>query len=874
MTRYSCGTERRRQRVSSHPTLNGIDFLEVDEAQRERLYVTLFKPPSVALTPDQIRIGGGDTVRSLRVLTVTAIGATLTIDLDTQGDFSNYTLRLVESATSDATPAGYDPRLSSIDFSFKAGCPTGFDCRTADECLPETGPQPDIDYQARDFESFRRLMLDRMRLLAPEWRETIVADVMHALVDLKAYVADYQAYQQDAVATEAYLHTARRRISVKRHARLLDYHVHEGASARAWVQVVVDPAAGAGGIEVPARSVLFTETPDTADRLSDPADVRAALQTGPEVFETTEAVTAYASHNRMLFYTWGDEDCCLPRGATAATLLGEFPRLRPGDVLVLEEVRGAETGAQADADRARRQAVCLISVERAEDPITTPATVVTNIAWHPRDAVRFPLCVAERPPAGAVRDPWSGRDRTDPEGAAAISVARGNIVVVDHGRTVADEALEAVTARDLRYADGTLVPIRFNPVLLQAPVSRTIALRPVVQLPLTSELADPLDAGKVPRALRRAIEARRVLAAPLSVSDYGPVWVATSGPVIYELVPGADGILRAYERAAAADRMHIEPAVAEAAIALQTTAGVVWSLVPSLLASAPDAPDFVAETEEDGSARVRFPSGLEAGTEFRATYRVGRGPSGNVGVEAIRHIVSSDGAILRVRNPMAATGGELPESIEHVRQSAPFAYRQQERAVTERDYADVALRHPGVQRAVATFRWTGSWFTVFVNVDRQGGGEVDEPFEREMRALFERYRMAGTDVEIESPVYVPLELALEVCVRPDYLRSDVERALMRALSNGDNPDGTRGAFHPDNFSFEQPVYLSPIVAAAQHVPGVESVTATRFNRQDAPGVSGIGAGQLTMGRLEIARLDNDRNYPERGRFSLSLHGGK
>ena len=64
-------------------------------------------------------------------------------------------------------------------------------------------------------------------------------DLGITLVEVLAYVGDYLSYYQDAVATEAYLDTARQRISVRRHARLVDYLMHEGCNARAWVCVQV-----------------------------------------------------------------------------------------------------------------------------------------------------------------------------------------------------------------------------------------------------------------------------------------------------------------------------------------------------------------------------------------------------------------------------------------------------------------------------------------------------------------------------------------------------------------------------------------------------------------------------------------------------------
>ena len=69
----------------------------------------------------------------------------------------------------------------------------------------------------------------------PDWRERNPADLGITLVELLAYAGDQLSYYQDAVATEAYLGTARRRTSVRRHARLVDYPMHDGANARAWL---------------------------------------------------------------------------------------------------------------------------------------------------------------------------------------------------------------------------------------------------------------------------------------------------------------------------------------------------------------------------------------------------------------------------------------------------------------------------------------------------------------------------------------------------------------------------------------------------------------------------------------------------------------
>jgi hypothetical protein len=143
----------------------------------------------------------------------------------------------------------------------------------------------------------------------------------------------------------------------------------------------------------------------------------------------------------------------------------------------------------------------------------------------------------------------------------------------------------------------------------------------------------------------------------------------------------------------------------------------------------------------------------------------------------------------------------------------------------------------------------------------------------------ERYRIAGHDLEVNGPRYVPLDIALRICVKPDYFRSNIKAALLRIFSNRTLPDGSRSIFHPDNFTFGTPVYLSQLLAAAQAVEGVESVQVTKFQRKnqfDAQALAdGVRPGSaLTFGRLEIAQLDNDPNFAERGTFTLEMGGGK
>jgi len=226
--------------------------------------------------------------------------------------------------------------------------------------------------------------------------------------------------------------------------------------------------------------------------------------------------------------------------------------------------------------------------------------------------------------------------------------------------------------------------------------------------------------------------------------------------------------------------------------------------------------------------------------------------------------------ITGVINPMAATGGRNPETLESVRQHAPQAFRKQERAVTEDDYTEVLKRHPQVQHAIAAKRWTGSWYTMFVTVDRLGGLEMDSEFENEIVGFLEKYRLAGYDLEINEPIYVPLQISLDICIKDRYFKGEVLEQLVDTFSNRVNADGRKGFFHPDNFTFGQPLYLSRVYEAAMAVDGISSVRVTTFQRWAKVAADEIKDGVIKVDQTEIVRLDNDPSKAENGMIEFTF----
>jgi predicted phage baseplate assembly protein len=313
--------------------------------------------------------------------------------------------------------------------------------------------------------------------------------------------------------------------------------------------------------------------------------------------------------------------------------------------------------------------------------------------------------------------------------------------------------------------------------------------------------------------------------------------------------------------------------------------GNEWTPRFDLLGSGRDDRDFVVEIDNEGRANLRFGDdecgrAPEAETRFSALYRIGNGKVGNVGGEAIHHLVyrrhKPDG-IDGARNPLPADGGSDPEPINEVKLFAPSAFRKElQRAITPEDYAHLAkTKHDSkVQRAAAVLCWTGSWHEMQVAIDPLGSEILSDDLRLEIERDLYRFRRIGYDLRIMPARYVSLDIAMDVCVQPDYLHGHVKAALLRAFSNRILPDGKPGFFHPDQLTFGDGVYLSQLVAVAQAVDGVESVSLTKLQRQFERPNHELENGVLPLGPLEVARCNNDPSFPEHGQFELNVMGGR
>ncbi|HEY4459243.1 MAG TPA: putative baseplate assembly protein [Pseudonocardiaceae bacterium] len=926
------GDDRRAAVRAAH--LNGLDLVTVGD-DPATLTVTLFGKAPHHLHARNLRVDGGERITGIVVTDVRVtrdddpeLPDLLRVKLNKFGDLSAYTLSIVEPGPNGKPGTrpypGFDQEYASIGFTFAQNCPAQLDCADQPATVQPDYPSPDIDYLAKDYASIRQLLLNRLSLLTPAWTERHIADLGMTVVELMAYVGDQLSYYQDAVGTEAYLGTARTRISVRRHARLVDYRMHDGTNARAFVAITAsEPTI------LPADGFRFLALPQGLIPNDNPALTEADLaRVSPDAYQVFEPmlgqdVSCLPAHNEIGLWTWDDHDCVLPIGATSATLRDEWTdathttralRPAPGDVLIFEEVRGQVTGVPADADPHHRQAVRLTSVTKAVDRLFDQP--VLAVRWASADALTFPLL-------------------------AEASVARGNVLLVDNGsaNTWCNGTPERLTMpigpakpNDCpATASYPPVAVPADPVLAGVPVTRPVAFPDPAQvsagqarylrgLPAEvlawladlhravatgTELSD-MDIAALAllfgeRTLRRVRLAHHPLDALAALHARFDEFLATKLTRLRQLteralrgyVLGADvdweiahtwgepyGLGLSEDNPAflgpAASALVTDPRVALPAVTIaeQGDAGPIWTPMRDLLASGPTDRAFVGETDDSGTLHLRFGDGTYGepptpGATLLASYRVGNGSAGNVGAGAINRVLcclNAFSAITAVRNPLPAAGGVDPEPVDTVRQLAPTAMHDQLlRAITAADYAQLAAALPGVRRAAADLRWTGAGYQAQVAIQP----ETEPAPLDEVRHGLNPFRRIGHDLSVRTAPLVPLDIALCVLVDPDYLVAHVRAALLTAFGTGPT-----GFFRPDQIGFGTAIRASQLVATATAIPGVISAEVTTLQRLFAPPAGELAAGILTVGPLEIAELDNDPDRPEHGRLTFTIGGGR
>ncbi len=771
------------------------------------------------------RVIGGPGADQVRAVSIAGNpGDTfLSLTLVPIGDYSTYTLGI--------NFQDMDPVFSDMDFKFRPGC---FNLCAPDWKAPPAPKQdPVIDYLAKDYDSFRHTLISAMMERVPGWQPASEADFDQVLIDLFSGAADGLSDFQDRVMNEAYLGTARKRVSLARHARLMDYHIHQGNQAATWLALRVksqhsineDLVVWAGRRFTDSGSVVFKgrRRRESAPHEIDPLPLHPLL-------------------NEIGLYTWQDSVPALAVGSRSADLklLGRLPSgeltaitdkapavvvqdlIRLGTIrhLVIQEHLNPATGKRPGRDSAKRQLLRLVPGDEGAladfDPMTATipgdplsADWFVRVRWEEKDKLEHNYCFTVDCTDGKVE---------------YISLFHGNLAEVFHGRSF------GVVFRE----QGTALTGNNETYYVRSDRWGTVCRLP--EAPLAYK-ATPAG-GEVPPESTLELE------------------VETPGG-------GSDP----------------------------------WKEVISLIHSDEKNDHFMVETDESGESLIRFGNGINGrelpeGAVVRCEYQAGPGVRGNIGADMLTSFhPASFPEIEDCRNPFDVTNGRAPEPVEEIIRRVPEAYASRQlRAVTLKDYEKRAGELAEVSRAAARYAWTGSWRTVEIAIDPVGTTQLTHDLRKKIEGHLNAVRLIGEDLEIRSPRFVPLALCVSICIHQEYWPEDIQYLLEQEFSVGFTQDGRMGFFHPDRWTFGQELRASRIIGRVQSVKGVDHVQGVSMKRWNEatlgdytptkegyhclgfskPGMNDV----IQVGASEIIQVQNDPDHMERGFILFDVRGGR
>ncbi|MFZ0343238.1 MAG: baseplate J/gp47 family protein [Gaiellaceae bacterium] len=705
------------------PTWNGIDYVEVASADQTQLRVHFLTTATVKGTlaaTEPVTICGGEVISSVAVLPIdesTAWSADadgrpiLNLAVATPGDFSTYTLMIDSTAL--------DPYFDAVPFSFKANCPSDLDCAPpAQDCPPGDDEPVAINYRAKDFASFTQALSDFSRLRYPFWVERSEADVGMMVMEALSAVADELSYLQDRVAAEATLETATQRVSLVRHARLVDYEPSPPIAATTQLQVdvadgvtTIDGGLGCSALGADGRRVPF----EVGGTLADP---ETGVLKAP-TYTVSASWNAWASPGvaNLQPYWWDDSRRCLPAGSTRIWIIGHGFGLEAnaGQELLLD------TAGPTSADPPVREVVAVGAVVETDDPVfAVPLTRVdleaatqlehdlsrTHYAGNLLPAVQG----ARASETFAIPDPPPAPPPKPPVAPAVV-------------RTAADwtpddpkaEYLYSLAAPQISWLPVDATDPDLNASVVAAP-----------ELALES----PTDVG-TPRPWR------------------WQRWLLDSGPAdaVFTLTPERYSAVAvgSTETWFDYDGEGITIRFGEGVFGLSPVPGTEFTV--TYLAGGGSAGNVPADTIVQ----------VDPGDPQTAK-------------------------VVSVTNPFSATGGADEETPQQIRDRAPQAFQAKPlRIVRPTDYVAAAQSLPWVRQAGTSFRWTGSWLTAFTTADASEREDLSIAELEELSDLLNRRRLAGYESYVLAPRYASLDLEITVCADPTAFASDVESAVLAEL---------------------------------------------------------------------------------------------
>jgi hypothetical protein len=271
---------------------------------------------------------------------------------------------------------------------------------------------------------------------------------------------------------------------------------------------------------------------------------------------------------------------------------------------------------------------------------------------------------------------------------------------------------------------------------------------------------------------------------------------------------------------------------------------VTYNKVPYVIDYGSQSPVFSIATNGAGFSVVEFGDGTSGripptGSIIKVTYRYTdtAGSLGNISAGVLTRVVSDPSGVpisdLTVTNPVAFSGGKDAESTDAIRVNAPLALRTLNRAVSLKDYAQLAVQINGVSKAIAS---AAVYTNVTLYIAASGGGALSNSLKTTIENYFVDKMPPNTTLTVLDYRKAYPYLDVTVNVLPQYTASVVAAEVADALYS---------LFDFENVVFNDLVAVGDIHSACRSVDGVSYITINNYEKQLAVITSPILIGGVT-----------------------------
>lgn len=277
-----------------------------------------------------------------------------------------------------------------------------------------------------------------------------------------------------------------------------------------------------------------------------------------------------------------------------------------------------------------------------------------------------------------------------------------------------------------------------------------------------------------------------------------------------------------------------------------------WQQVTNMSTYGPNDAVYSVSMDADNFVYISFGDGVSGAiptdsSAIKVDYLIGGGVLGNIKETTIYEIFSSPGMTSAEVNVASSSlvmvastglGGAEPESNDNIRYAAPLFFTAQNRAVTLKDFANLALgvSEVGKTNAVAESRET---VTVFVGPDPdpadpfQFPGYSGDPsdtgvltdgwvaIKEAVLTFLSDKTQIGTVVTVAPPAYPKASIDVQYTKFPQYTYDQVETNIKSAILD---------QYSYSAASFEARLYPEDTEFILRQVPGVASVQVKAMHR--------------------------------------------